>query len=91
MVYRTCEAVILEGNYLLLEAPDWQELHVHWDISVVLNVPDHTLEQRLMERWLKHGLTPEQVKTRACENDLLNASIVTGSSAQADLVYLGPD
>lgn len=77
--------VLVEGNYLLLNTGHWGKLHRFWDLSVYLDVPLETLEQRLIQRWLDHGHTQSEAETRARGNDLINARLVTDSSAQADL------
>lgn len=82
--------VLVEGNYLLLKHPVWQDL---WDMFVMrifLDVPLDELEKRLYARWIAHGLTPEQAEKRAQGNDLVNARLVMSQSRAADLI-LTPD
>lgn len=86
MIPPDCDTVIIEGNYLLLDAPVWRELRRFWDISIRLEVPVPVLRQRLVDRWLAHGLTQEQAETRAVENDLRNAELISTASLPADIV-----
>jgi pantothenate kinase len=80
-----CDTVIIEGNYLLLDAPHWRDLTAHWDLSIHLQVADSTLRDRLTQRWLQFGLSQEQSIARA-ENDLPNARTVTAQSLPADIM-----
>jgi len=77
--------IILEGNYLLFDEPEWRDLAQYWDYSVRLNVPSDILEKRLVERWLAHGLTDPKARGRAEENDLPNARRVAGARLPSDL------
>ena len=86
MISDKCDSVIVEGNYLLLDASGWRDLKDHWDFSILLDVPISSLRERLVERWLAYGLTPNQAITRAEENDLRNAELVASKSLMADAV-----
>ncbi|WP_192035095.1 nucleoside triphosphate hydrolase [Halomonas sp. YLGW01] len=83
--------VVIEGNYLLLDAPPWQELAELFDASVFLAPPIETLEERLIERWLSFGFSPEAAVEKAKGNDLKNASIVLDNSRKADLLLTQKD
>lgn len=80
-----CDTVILEGNYLLLDAPVWRDLAVLWDISIRLDVAFDVLRERLVTRWLDHGLSPDQALARAQQNDLVNAKLVIEKALPADI------
>ncbi|MEP2641462.1 nucleoside/nucleotide kinase family protein [Roseobacter sp.] len=82
-----CDTVIVEGNYLLLDAPGWADLSAGWDISVRLDVPIDILRQRLVDRWLHEGLAPAAALARAEGNDLKNARLVQEQSVLADVVF----
>ncbi len=84
-----CDTVVLEGNYLLLDAPVWRDLNRYWDLSVRLDVPIEVLQSRLVQRWLDHGLSPESAEERAARNDLANARTVQEQSLPADIVLTG--
>ena len=78
--------VVVEGNYLLLDADPWQQTARLFDFTVFLSVPREILEQRLVRRWLDHGLAPDAARTRALSNDIPNALLVMERSRPADLV-----
>jgi fructokinase len=76
MIDSACECVIVEGNYLLLDAPKWRAMHPYWDVSVRLHMSLEILQRRLVQRWLDFGLSPDQAERRAMENDIPNARLL---------------
>ncbi|PRY19612.1 hypothetical protein CLV78_12028 [Aliiruegeria haliotis] len=86
VVLAECETVVVEGNYLLHDAEDRRDLVKWWDVSIRLVVPEPELEQRLMERWLAHGLTRGQARNRARRKDITNARLVTQTALEADVL-----
>ncbi len=78
--------VIVEGNYLLLQHPLWTEIASLLSLSIFLDVPMATLEKRLIQRWLEHGLDPKAARARALNNDIPNARLVVEESGDAHLV-----
>ena len=78
--------VVVEGNYLLLDAPGWRDLSHLWDLSVFVQVGRDELHRRLMRRWLDAGLSDEAARVKVEGNDLLNAELVQANSARADLI-----
>ena len=81
------ETIIVEGNYLLLDRPDWRDLHRFWDMSIHLAVPLDVLRTRLARRWLDLGFTAEQASAKIESNDIPNAKLVTsGSVAPTHLI-----
>ena len=81
------DVVLLEGNYLLLDQPGWQDLNDHFDLSISIDVADDILKERLVHRWLAHGLSPDAALARASQNDLPNATTVREQSIAADIIY----
>lgn len=80
-----CDTAIVEGNYLLFDAPGWRDLSRFWDLSIRLEVPPETLEARLIDRWLTQGHTRAQAEARAQGNDLANAGLLTREALPADV------
>ncbi len=78
--------VIVEGNYLLLDEAGWRDLARHWDLSLYIDTPHAVLEERLVRRWLKHGLAADGARARVLGNDIPNARRVAGARLPADLV-----
>lgn len=79
--------VIVEGNYLLLDREPWRALHGAFDLKVLLEVDDETLERRLVARWLTMGQDAEGALRKARDKDMLNARLVKTSSITPDLVW----
>ena len=80
-----CDLVVVEGNYLLFDAPGWRDLSRFWTLSVFLDVPRARLLERLSARWIAHGLSAEDAQARAEGNDLANAELVQGHRLRADM------
>lgn len=80
-----CATVVVEGNYLLHDAPVWRDLAGLWDTAIRLDVPQDVLRARLVERWLDHGLVKEDAIQRAEGNDLRNARMMVASQLPADI------
>lgn len=79
--------VIVEGNYLLLNAPEnWSRLKQLFDLSVYIDVPIAVLERRLISRWRDHGYSQDEAYNKAFANDLPNARYVIENSAKADWI-----
>ena len=81
--------VVVEGNYLLLDRPVWREMAALFDLTVLLSPPMAVLEERLVRRWLDHGLAPGDARARAMGNDIPNARTVLRESAGAHLTIDG--
>lgn len=79
------QIILVEGNYLLLDAPGWREMHELWDLTVLLDVPMEELRRRLVQRWTDHDLPLKQAKDRAASNDLPNAQTVKTLSIEPDI------
>ena len=81
-----CDTIVIEGNYLLMDAPIWRDMAGYWDLSIQLTCAEAELEARLTKRWLDQGLTPEAARLRAQSNDLPNAQLVRQTALRADVV-----
>lgn len=79
--------ILVEGNYLLLDRPPWSSLTALFDLGVMLEVDDMTLEQRLLERWRSLGLDEASARRQALENDMPNARLIKTGSRPPDLVW----
>ncbi len=76
---------IVEGNYLLLDRPPWSDLAPLFDLTIWLDVDEATLRDRLVARWLAHGLCPGAAVARATGNDVPNARFAIENSHIADI------
>lgn len=84
IVHAATRIIIVEGNYLLLDADPWRR--AKYDLAVFIDVPAKTLQDRLLARWLHCGFSPEAALARASANDMSNAAQVIAGSRAADLV-----
>ncbi len=87
-----CKIIIVEGNYLLLDDDPWRHLSKHWNTTVFVKPDMALIEQRLLDRWLHHGLDHAAAKTRAHSNDIPNAMTVIDASnlKQVDITITQP-
>lgn len=74
--------LIVEGNYLLLDTPGWNELAQYFDTTVFLDVPMEDIQRRLEDRWV--DLAGEELRVKMEENDLPNAELVVTQSRPAN-------
>ena len=78
--------ILVEGNYLLLKQPPWNQLKEFFDFSIFLNVPLKELERRLIQRWLDHGFDMAYAINWTASNDKPNMLEVINNSVTADLM-----
>jgi len=83
--------VVVEGNYLLLKSAPWSSLKDLFSATVFVSPPRQVLRDRLLQRWIDHGLTPEAALQRASGNDLPNAERILDESVAADLILYQSD
>jgi len=83
IISRKTEIILVEGNYLLLDQPGWQDLRPCFDLTAMLDVPMDILKQRLLARW--GNLSKEAAQEKVTANDLPNARLVLANSVSADI------
>jgi len=81
--------LLVEGNYLLLDADPWRALAPLFDLTVYLDVPEDELLRRLRARWRHHGRTDADAEAWIAGNDLPNVQTVRHRSRPADIVIAG--
>ena len=77
--------VVVEGSYLLLREAPWPAIARLFDATILLDVPDSVIEERILARWRRYGLDERAARSRALENDIPNAGLVARGSTSADL------
>lgn len=80
--------ILVEGNYLLLNADPWPSLRPLFDLTIRIEVPEAELRRRLTRRWEGYGLTEEQIAFKLDENDLPNGRVVMQQGAAPDFLLL---
>ncbi|UWS07299.1 nucleoside/nucleotide kinase family protein [Phaeobacter inhibens] len=83
------EVAVVEGNYLMFDAPGWRDLAALWDLSVRVDVPRGLLRDRLVARWQAYGLSDAEAEARAEGNDMVNADRVAAAALPADVIWKG--
>lgn len=81
--------LIVEGNYLLLNADPWRQLAPLFDLTVFLDVPQDVLIRRLTDRWRQHGKPDAAAQDWIANNDLPNAQAVLTGSCPAEITLRG--
>ncbi len=76
--------IVAEGNYLLLDQAPWDRLLPLFDLTVMVDVPEHVLRARLRGRWERLGMDEPAIRAKLEENDLPNARSVREGSVAAD-------
>lgn len=81
----TRNIVVVEGNWLLLDEPVWQGLHKLADFSVFLDTEAEFLQERLVNRKIRGGSSPEDALAFYHQSDSVNVDKVLNHSIKADL------
>jgi pantothenate kinase len=82
----SARAVISEGNYLLLTAPEWQAVRAVFTEVWFCAVDDDVRRERLIRRHVEFGKTPEAARSWVAAVDDANARLVAATAGAADLV-----
>ncbi|MEL7293152.1 MAG: nucleoside/nucleotide kinase family protein [Pseudomonadota bacterium] len=86
------QVVVIEGNWLLLDEPVWSNLHNFADFTIFIDTDPTFLEQRLVNRKIRGGSTPEQAQRFYQRSDSKNVDMVLNHSVAADLtLYMNQD
>lgn len=85
LIAQETRIIVVEGNYLLLNETPWQQLAEQFDQTVMVEVEEAELEQRLRERWVKLGLSEADIDRKVDDNDLPNGRLVYEKSRVPDI------
>jgi pantothenate kinase len=78
------ELVVTEGNYLLLDHPEWRAVREALDEVCYLDLDDAIRRQRLVARHVEFGRSTAEAEAWVMRVDDPNATLVTASRARAD-------
>lgn len=81
----TGEAVLVEGNYLLLDAAGWRDLRRRADYTIAIGADPDFLRERIVARHMAGGLSPEAAARKAEESDMANIRLCLEHTLPADL------
>ena len=86
LIPKETPVIVVEGNWLLLKQAPWDRLRPMFDLTVMVEVPEHVLRARLRGRWERLGLSEAEIVEKLEENDLPNGRWVRDGSIRADRV-----
>jgi pantothenate kinase len=78
------ELVVTEGNYLLLDRPEWLAVRAEIDEVVFLETDDAVRLERLVARHVDFGKSPDEAAEWVARVDEANAALVAASAQRAD-------
>lgn len=81
-----CELVVTEGNYLLLDEPQWRAVRSHCDEVVYLECDEGLRRERLVARHVASAKTVAAAESWVRRVDEPNAVLVRASRGRADRV-----
>lgn len=77
--------VLAEGNYLLIDHAPWSRLKDMFDLTIFVGPSEDVLRERLIARWVHHGLDEAGIAWKLDGNDLPNARYIIANSRPADI------
>ena len=80
------DLVVTEGNYLLLDRPEWRAVREQLDEVVHLVTDDDVRRRRLVARHVEFGKTPAEAEAWVARVDDPNAALVEAAAHRADRV-----
>ncbi len=79
--------ILVEGNYLMLNEPPWDELESFFNLSIRLDVSLAELRERSIQRWVSYGLSPQEIEIKIEQNDMPNTHYVLENSKKPDIIF----
>lgn len=78
--------VLVEGNYLLCDAPPWDAASALLHPKLLLECDPSLARERVIARHVRGGLTTQEAAMKYEANDRKNTDVVLASAARADAV-----
>ncbi len=76
--------IIIEGNYLLVDLAPWNELRGLMTRCIYLDLDEEVRLQRLIDRHVEFGKTPDHARRHVAESDQVNARLIEDFRHRAD-------
>jgi pantothenate kinase len=86
VVLPSARLVVTEGNYLLLDDPDWARARHAMDAVWFVTSDESKRIARLIARHIEFGKTPDEARAWVETTDQRNAELVAGTVGRADRV-----
>ena len=80
------DVCVVEGNYLLCDAPVWRDITRLFGLRVFIDAPDEVLRVRLLARHRAGGRDPDDARAKIARTDLPNARTVRAGKSAAEVV-----
>lgn len=80
LIHSSARIILVEGNYLLVDALPWWGLRRFFDVTVMIEVPEPVLRDRLRARWEGYDLAEDEIAQKLDANDLPNGRFVRDRS-----------
>ena len=81
------DIILVEGNYLLSNEEPWRKLQSNFDLTIMINVSEEILKERLSQRWLSYDHSQDVINQKSEFNDLPNGRYVYEMSEDVDYIY----
>ena len=88
VVLPSARLVVTEGNYLLLDDPDWARARRAMDAVWFVASDESERIARLVARHIEFGKTPDEARAWVATTDQRNAELVAGTVGRADRVIV---
>jgi pantothenate kinase len=88
VVLPSARLVVTEGNYLLLDDPDWARARRAMDAVWFVASDESERIARLVARHIEFGKTPDEARAWVATTDQRNAELVAGTVGRAERVIV---
>jgi len=78
--------IIVEGNYLLLNASPWSTIHTKMNEVWYIDAPIKTVKERLFHRHVSGGASKDEAERKVASVDLSNAELIKKTCSLADKI-----
>jgi pantothenate kinase len=78
------QLVVTEGNYLLLDRPEWRAVRAELDEVIHLEADDEIRRSRLVARHVEFGKSPAAAEAWVSRVDEANAALIEAAAHRAD-------
>jgi pantothenate kinase len=85
-VFPSATTILTEGNYLLLDSPEWRKVREQCTEIWYCEQDDSLRIQRLIQRHVEFGKTPSEAEAWVTTVDEKNAELIRATRAEADLI-----
>ncbi|MBE1546996.1 pantothenate kinase [Mycobacterium sp. OAS707] len=88
VVLPSARLVVTEGNYLLLDDPQWARARRAMDAVWFVASEEATRVERLVARHIQFGKSPQQARAWVATTDQANSELVAATAGRADRVIV---